>query len=268
MTRRGKLGRHRGAFPMPAEVPEVGTDAGAEYHFQDDRRLFGDQGMEFHGVFADWCVSQNLLHQCSVPRAPWSNGRVERRMSELIKSCTGLILDGHSPSWSTLLPRVELDLNSKALQSLEGFSPREVWEANLPGVNWDDVRATIFARRKQSQLAITANGAHKFHKFRVGDIVLVSKHYWSSRAGGAGDAQLYEMVPKWVGPWKVVRVLESGYSVDVERAYAWKPKRRGRRLSEVVSMSIRYIKSLFFRPEDWPKLQELAKQMHEKLFGW
>lgn len=232
------------------------------------KKLFSDKGVEFHGVLGDWCKAQGLEQKMCVPRAPWSNGRVERKMSEIIKVCTGLLTEGHSPEWRTLLRKVEQELNGKALQSLDGFTPDEVWNASLPDVNWGEVYATIFDRRHTFQLQRAVKEAHKFHKFVAGDLIWVSKSYWNNRVGAAGNAQLYEMVPKWVGPWRIVQVLEGGYSVEVERAYAWKQKRRGRRLADKVTMNVRYVKPLYCLPEDLKELQRIGSKLHEKLFGW
>jgi hypothetical protein len=110
----------------------------------------------------------------------------------------------------------------------------------LPEVAWTEIDAQILERRRQQQLELMSNGAHKFHEFCVGDVVLASKQSWNNEV--ADNAQLYEMLPKWVGPWKVVKVFDERYYS--ERVYVWKNKARGRDLAATVSMNIRYVKHI------------------------
>lgn len=180
-------------------------------------------------------------HKFSPVYSPWINGTVERLNRDLLKVVRVMLLESglDTRNWEYLLPLVQANLNSTAVDSLNKYSPMELFtglkptsaldtfivdnkdddniqihQMNMDGiiekmkklqVSLTKIHQQVVDKKERRQLYEMANKNSRVVNFHVGDYVLWSRI--DPRLAGN------KLMVQWVGPFEVIEALPHSFII-------------------------------------------------------
>ena len=100
--------------------------------------LRSDRGGEFTSeAFADFCTSQGIKRQLTMPYLPQQNGVVERRNRTILSLVCSMLKEKSLPweLWGEAVNTVVYLLNRSSTRSLSGSTPYEAWTSRKPSIS-------------------------------------------------------------------------------------------------------------------------------------
>ena len=175
------------------------------------RRLLSDNGLEFVGL-TPFCDEYGIRYSHSPPYHPQTNGSVER-MNQTLKQ--RLFEVGQEDTWDIRLTRIVHAINCSK-NAVTGFSPFEL-ETGYFGQNANDQIDHVQQTRDIQDIRKTAHKRileekgervdrcrkDNFVPFSIGELVLAKNHL--------------QKMPRFVGPFEVVKLRGDGLSVELKR---------------------------------------------------
>ena len=234
---------------LPSVIQEFTKEKRAVAALQTDR------GREFYGAVSDYTEKHKIQHLVTAPRAPASNGFIERRVGKFknaLQLLWHLRVTPHGEGYRLADPPNLFEkacdvMNRLPSKSLLFYTPAQVWrqdpsELHESHASWTLALEAIAAERVASaQRAWARQRAPEPPTFATGDRVLVSKQYWNN-AKGVG----WEAAPNWFGPFVVVSEpgdIGPGYTLQLARDFPIPQRQgRGRRHAEILEMHSQFIR--------------------------
>ena len=164
-------------------------------------RILTDNGPEFRCAAFEEVLSQfGIVHSYSTPYCPASNGGVERVNRTIAEILRGLV--GGAAQWDLSLAKAVMVYNSTLHQGL-GMTPSECLLTKSHVV---ESRPLV----DLEEALLWREGHPAFHSFRMGQLVL-------RKIPGRGGRCIDKLLPRYDGPYKVIKVQNNGVSYIIEQ---------------------------------------------------
>ena len=140
--------------------------------------IMSDNGTEFKGEFAQFCIDHNIKQNLSRTYSPQANGLAERTVQEIRKIIRGFMVKNGSLNWSSLMKEIEENKNNTYNQNIK-TTANKIWS---PDKEKPDLRENVeslddpkeiaqFEARKKIEKAV--NKFKETDNFEKGDMVRV-----------------------------------------------------------------------------------------------
>ena len=189
----------------------------------DDTKFTSTFWCELHRLMGTKLLMSTVFH-------PQMDGATERANCSIGQILRMIINDDHK-NWADKCPMVEFVLNS-SVSATTGFAPFELNQGYMPQIGMPTSFDTMFKGVKQFALqvkwdlmvahnVIIANRIQQtFHankKCRASDLYHVGDHmYLSTQNLILPKGRVRKLVPKYIGPYKVVKAHNEASTVTLE----------------------------------------------------
>ena len=194
--------------------------------FGDPEAILLDNALEFTGSeMRKWADQKNITLHYTTPYHPQGNAIIER-MHRTLKTVLAQLCGGYPLCWPTLLRKCQTMMN-EAVHSATGVTPYYAFygrhpyrgSSQMPHIENDDqdsvaLREVIKNASLKSQRHYRAVANRKRKKEVVGKKALV----WV-RSEKTIPGTCTKLNPKWIGPYRVVEVLNEGVAYVVENVF-------------------------------------------------
>ena len=178
---------------------------------------------ELHSLMGTKLLMSTVFHPQTDGATEWENCSI----GQILR----MIINDHQKNWEDKCPMVEFALNS-SVSATTGFAPFELNQGYMPQIGMPTSFDTTFKGVKQFMLhakwdlmvahhMIIANHIQQtFHanmKHRASDLYHVGAHvYLSTQNLTLPKGRARKLVPKYIGPYKVVKAHNEASTVTLE----------------------------------------------------
>lgn len=202
------------------------------------RRIISDRGSCYtSNMFRKFCKENGIIHVQNAVSTPRANGQVERYNSTILSSLATTAEE--DDKWDRDIKRIQFAINTSVhsvtnkspFELLYGYQPRSPIDAFLANEvsipqesrNVEDERKSAMKKIEESQRKQKVrfdSRRSKTKRYAVGDLVLVRKQSF-------GDGQSRKLLPKYKGPFRIIKQLPNDRFVVKELTGSGRSQRAG-----------------------------------------
>ncbi|CAG9132567.1 unnamed protein product [Plutella xylostella] len=189
--------------------------------FKAPIRLISDRGSCYTShTFKKFCLDKGVKHVLNAVASPRSNGQVERYNRTILDSLKALCIKHGEKSWDSLLGQIQWGLNN-TIQKTTGKTPSEVLfgtcmngemrpvldeiaEVTRDRSDLSDIRVEVKDRidaEQSRQKERYDRGRKPARQYAEGELVKITRTCFNN------DGQSKKLLPSYVGPYRVSKVL-------------------------------------------------------------